>query len=223
MLAERAMEEVTREQIDLSINAKDFSVAQVSLGKFWRHSPTAAAAGFVVSRFETLRPHITLTRCKVAILRSFTVEPAVPLLRALAFVGGIDLDARLGDFDSYVQEVLNTSGWVYEFSPDVAILAVQTRDIVPALWDGFADLDSAAVRSAIEDALSRYRLIIKSFRAKSSAHLIIHSLQIPTPPALGLLDNRNDFGQAASIAQSIRDFANSPALKRMSTSSITMP
>ncbi|HWE02466.1 MAG TPA: HAD-IIIC family phosphatase [Tepidisphaeraceae bacterium] len=195
------MEEVTRDQIDRAIGDKDISAARRALARFWRQSPNVAAAGFVVSRFETLRPHIALTPCKIAILRSFTVEPAVPLLRATAFIGGVDLNVRVGDFDTYVQDVLNPASWLYAFSPDVAILAVQSRDVAPALWEGFADLDRAAVSGAVEQTVERFRQVVEAFRQKSPAHLIIHGLQIPPTPAEGLLDRRSDWGQAASFAR----------------------
>ena len=59
--------------------------------------PAASACGRTVS----------LTPCRLAILRSFTVEPVVPLLRAAAFLGGIDLTVKTGEFNAYAQEILD--------------------------------------------------------------------------------------------------------------------
>src|SRR5579871_2569669 len=116
----------SRDDIDRLIESTNVVEAQMALGNFWRQSPTPASAGFIVSRFEKLRERLSLTRCKVAILRSFTVEPSVPLLRAMAFGGGIDVNVRFGDFNTYAQEILDAKGWLYSDSPDVVILAVQT-------------------------------------------------------------------------------------------------
>src|SRR5207253_10764141 len=92
------------------------------------------AASFLCSRYEQLRPTLNLPPYRLAILRSFTVEPMVPLLRAAAFSAGIDLTVRLSEFNAHAQEILNPASALYDFAPDVVILAVQTRDAAPDLW-----------------------------------------------------------------------------------------
>ena len=188
-----------RDEIDALLNGSDPVRARAALAQLWRQSPNLATAGFVLTRFEKLREMLPFSRCKLAMLRSFTVEPAVPLLRAMAFVGGIDLNIRLGDFNTYAQEILDAAGWLYSHKPDVVILAVQTRDIAPTLWEQFADLDAAGIDVAVEQTLSQLQQLIRTFRDRSGAHLIIHSLETPTAPAMGLLDGRAGVGQAAAI------------------------
>jgi FkbH-like protein len=192
--------DVTREQIDLFIDAGD-PAAGPAMAAFWRQSPGTGSAAFIVKRFEMLRDKIHLTRRKLAILRSFTIEPAVPLLRAAAFTAGLDLDVQIGDFNTYAQEVIDPASKLYAFSPDIVILAAHTADIAPELWENFADLDAAAVQSAIERVTAEIQQIIRTFRGRSTAHLIIHSLQSPAIPALGLLDAQLECGQREAIAR----------------------
>ncbi len=72
-------------------------LAELRLAELWRAEPGPGAAAFLVSRYERLRGTLPLVSCRLAILRSFTVEPAIPLLRAEAFVHGIDLTIQVGD------------------------------------------------------------------------------------------------------------------------------
>ena len=190
-----------REQVDSLIAAGDTAGAVAALGRLWQSAPGPALAGVIVNRFEQLRPQLSLMPCRLAILRSFTVEPAIPLLRALAFIGGIDLTVQLGDFNTYVQDVLDPSGWLYQFKPDVVLLAAQTRDAVPVLWDDFADLDPAGVEDAVQRTIHTFMQLAQTFRANCQAHLIIHSLQGPALPSPGLLDSRSEFGQVAAIGR----------------------
>ena len=190
-----------REQVDSLIAAGDTAGAVAALGRLWQSAPGPALAGVIVNRFEQLRPRLSLTPCRLAILRSFTVEPAIPLLRAMAFIGGIDLTVHLGDFNTYVQDVLDPSGWLYQFKPDVVLLAAQTRDAVPALWDDFADLDQAGVDAAVQRTIQTFTQLAQTFRAHCQAHLIIHSLQAPALPSQGLLDQRSESGQVATIGR----------------------
>ncbi|MFZ1160113.1 MAG: hypothetical protein WAO10_20180, partial [Candidatus Sulfotelmatobacter sp.] len=96
-----------RKEADELIASESAELAALRLAELWRNENGAGAAAFVVSRYERLREKLPLTRYRLAILRSFTVEPAVPLLRAAAFASGIDLTVQLGDFNAYPQEILD--------------------------------------------------------------------------------------------------------------------
>ena len=182
-----------RQQIDVHTAAGEALPAARLLAEYWRSENTSAAAGFVVSRFEKIRERLPLLRYRLAILRSFTVEPMVALLRAMAFTAGIDLEIRLSEFNAYAQEMLDPAGPLYAFRPDAVILAVQTRDAVPSLWRG-ADDAVAAVDRAVAD----FHAWIQAFRAHTAASLIVHTLEQPAVPAQGIMDAQGS-GQAAAI------------------------
>lgn len=173
--------------------------ADAALDEFWRAQKTPGAAAFVISCYEKLRDRLSLASYRLAILRSFTVEPAVPLLRAAAFVNGFDLSVHTGDFNAYPQEVLDVDSSLYQFKPDVAILAVQTRDIAPELWRDFADLESGDGMRAAERIANDFRGWIQAFRKHSNAYLVVHNLEQPAIPSEGLLDAQSANGQSAAI------------------------
>jgi len=189
----------SRDDIDASIAAGNANDAAALLAELWRREPRTATAAFVVSRFERLRGQIPLKQCRVAFLRSFVVEPLIPLTRAMAFVGGLDVEAYVGDFNAYTQEILDEGGPLYSFEPDVVFLAALTRDVSPNLWDRFADLDEAAVNDEVEAVAASYGELIAAFRERSDAHLVVHSLETPPARAAGVLDAQAPLGQAAAI------------------------
>src|ERR1019366_8478056 len=86
-----------RAEVDALIAAGAFDHASRRLAELWRRDPASGTASFVTSRLDQLRDKLALTRFKLAILRSFTVEPIVPLLRSEAFAYGIDLEVHVGD------------------------------------------------------------------------------------------------------------------------------
>src|SRR6476619_6554437 len=97
---------ISRDDIDRAIEAGNAAAARAMLIQLWQHSAGPGTAGFVSSRFEKIRDGLVLTKARVSILRSFTVEPIVPLLRAGGLVGGLDLEIQIGDFNTYTQGVL---------------------------------------------------------------------------------------------------------------------
>lgn len=188
-----------RAEVDRLVGAGDAAGAYARLGALWRGDPSPATAGFVVSRFEKIKGSLAVTPCRVAFLRSYTVEPAVPLLRAGAAVGGIDVSVHVGEFNAYTQEVLDPASPVFAFDPQVVVLAVQTRDIAPDLWSRFADMTPADAEQAVRRVVGAYEAWLKALRSRSNAHVIIHGLELPDAPAAGLVDAQDPAGQAACV------------------------
>jgi FkbH-like protein len=148
---------------------------------------------------------LALTKFKLAILRSFTVEPIVPLLRAEAFSYGIDLEVHVGDFNTYVQDMLDGQSSLYRFAPNAVVLAVRTDQAAPELWRDFSDLAPETAQQAAVRVVNSYEQWIGAFRKYSQAALIIHSLERPSTPSLGVLDSQSETGQSGLILQINRE------------------
>ena len=179
--------------------------AALRLRELWQREPGSASAAFVVPRFEELRGKLPLPEFRLAVLRSFTVEPVLPLLRAEAFCAGIDLSIHLGDFNAYAQEILDSESGLYRFRPHAAILAAQTADIAPDLWRDFADFEQESLNAAVERVSGSMQQWMREFRRRSPAALIVHTLEQPYCPALGVLDAQRETGQAAAIERINRE------------------
>ena len=197
-------------EIDRLIGTGETAQAASLLQELWGQDQTASSASFLVGRYEQIRGKISLTPHKLAILRSFTVEPMVPLLRAAAFAAGIDLSVRLSEFNAYVQEILDPVGALYQFQPDTTILAVQTRDIAPELFRDFAERSPDQVESAVNRVLADFKSWLSTFRKHSRSNLVIHNLEQPVQPARGVFDIQCDPNQGSAIQRvnrGLRDFA----------------
>ena len=192
-----------RAEIDSNIAAGRADLAAAALRELWRREPGSATASFVSSRIGQLqlRGKLPLARFKLAILRSFTVEPILPLLRAEAFAYGIDVEVHLGDFNTYVQDIVDAGSSLHRFAPDAVVLAVRTEDVAPDLGGGFADLSTGATQQAAHRVAQNYGQWVNAFRRQSQAALILHSLARPTNPSFGILDGQTETGQSGLIRQ----------------------
>jgi FkbH-like protein len=179
-----------RKDVDRAIARGDASGAAGMLASAWDQAPGLALAGFVASRYDRIAGRLGLLRQRWAILRSFTVEPAVPVFKAGAYAAGVALETHLGEFNAYAQEILDPASALYRFQPDAAILAVLTRDVAPGLWRG---------ETAADDVLSRFGDWIASFRKYSKAALIVHSLEVPAGTGAGILDAQRADNAAEAI------------------------
>ena len=199
-----------RQKVSQDIAKGDVQAAARGLAELWRRESGPAAAAFVVSRFEKLVGEIPLVEQKAAFLRSFTVEPVLPLLRAAAFSSGINLTLQVGDFNAYAQEMLDAESALYRFKPNLAILAVQTCDVAPDLWVQYTDLKPAAVASAVRRAVESFQQWVHAFRERSQANLVIHTLEQPILPSAGVIDGQSAGGQSAAIEDINRELRRLP-------------
>jgi predicted enzyme involved in methoxymalonyl-ACP biosynthesis len=72
---------------------------------------------------------------------------------------------------------------VYRLRPDTVIVAVQTRDIAPRLWEDGAP--GAGLAAVVAEVVEHYTMLVERFRSFSQADLILHSLEEPGAPELG--------------------------------------
>lgn len=202
--------EALRREIDEAIAAGNEAEAFRLACTLWSENTDSSAASFFLSCLEKLRAKLSLAPCRIAVLRSFTVEPCIPLLRAEAAVGGIGMEVHVGDFNTYAQDILDPDSGLYRFAPDIVILAAQTRDVAPDLWYDFTSLSAQQVAGAIARVMGEYRTLVQTFRSRSHAYLVVHGLDMRDIPNHGLWDYRADVSQGEairSINDALRDIA----------------
>jgi FkbH-like protein len=186
---------IVKQEVDSLIAARRPRDAVARLKEAWAADRSTATASLVVSGFDALREQVELQPFRLVVLRSFTLEPVIPFLRARGFLAGLDLRVELGEFNAYTQEVLDPSSIAYREGVDAVLVAVQSRDIAPDLWEGFGDLNVAEVSAAaarVSESLSR---MVSKFRSSSAAALLVHSFEMPCRPRAGVLDAQRSQGQ----------------------------
>src|SRR5215469_4238563 len=203
-----------RSEIDRLISEGLVAPASQRLCELWRRDAGSATAAFVVARLDQVREKLALPKFKLAILRSFTVDPIVPLLRAEALSYGIDVSVHVGDFNAYAQEILDRNSGLYRFEPDAVALAVRAAEIAPDLWSHFAELSAEPANQAAERVVRSFEQWIVAFRARSSAALVIHNLELPSMPNLGVLDGQLENGQSDLFRQINREVTRIAAAYR---------
>ncbi len=191
--------ETLHPSVDSAIERRQWETAWTQLQRLFAEAPNLATAQFVLDRAAKVASHKNATPCRLAILRSFTVEPLIPILRAAARLHGIELTVQLGDFNTYVQDVLDPSSRLYTFDPQIVAIAIQTRDIAPDLWNRFTDLSVHQLEGEVKRVEEDLRSWIKSFRSHHSASLIIHNLEVPAFCSAGVLDGQVEHSQGEAI------------------------
>jgi len=199
-----------RAEIDAAIQAGHFAMAHALLVEYWAATKGSAAAAFVLARAARLGPLAPARKLRMFVSRSMTVEPVVPIVRAGAALYGVDLELRLGEFGTFSQDALDGQSALYQAEPELIVLALQTRDVVPGLWAGFPGRGEAEVQAEAENVLALYGSLVEAIRKRNSAAVVIHDLEQPAWPGAGVLDGSLAVGQVEairSINQGLRKIA----------------
>jgi len=182
--------------IDGAIADGQWHIATANLERLFDRAPRLASARFVTDRLARIPALLPRTQCRIAFLRSFTLEPVLPLLAAAAMLRGVDVTTYVGDFNRYAQELLDPRSPLDRFEPDVVVLAVQTRDLLPELWDDATHVSCAQAEHVLQRALGELRAWLGAYRARSRAHIVVHNFEVPERPGAGILDAQSPDGQA---------------------------
>lgn len=204
------MSDPLRQDIEVAIQQADAWRARRLLGELYQASPSLPIASYVIRQFERI-DRVALIPQRVYILRSFTVEPIVPLLRAEAYLAGIEVILEIGDFNAFVQEIVAPDSRLYAFDPQIAILAAQTRDAAPWLWHQFATTPQPQVMQEVDRFCREWQNLMRTFRGRSAAHLVVHLLETPPWPTDGIVDAQSNMGQVATIREVNRRITDAAA------------
>lgn len=188
-----------RKKLDQAIESGDAALARALMAELWFAFPGPACAPIILSGFHTLAQNeesIGATPLKISVLRSFSLEPVIPILKAAAWLNRIDLDVTIGEFNTYAQDIYSPSSPAYLPETDGVILAVQTRDIAPDIWRG-----EAIDKSRTAEVVSEFQGLIKAFRSHSDAYLVVHNLEQPARAADGILDIQSAISQRQAITE----------------------
>jgi FkbH-like protein len=186
-----------RSAIEASLDADGALSTLGLLERLWRGRPGPSTAGFVLTRAQRLTGIVPRRTVKLAIARSFTVEPVIPLLRAAAVVHRVELDVVVRGFGTYAQDLLDPVGGIGGDDADVVIVALQTRDVAPELWASMSD--DADYRRVCDRVVTEVGAMLSAFRKRSGAHVLVHALEEPVRPALGGADAHDELGQVDAV------------------------
>jgi FkbH-like protein len=138
---------------------------------------------------------------RVAIARAFTVELLLPYLSVECARAGVHLETHVGDFGTYRQDLLDPASSIFAFAPDVVLLAIGAQDLVPTLMTDFLLRKPEEIAKAKDAAIAELTALAETFRAHSTATLLLQTVPPPTFPAAGAADRQLRPGQRETFEQ----------------------
>jgi len=148
-------------------------------------SVTLARISKALEKDAAMRP------LRTYIVRSVTLEPILPSLTVEAALQGYLLEARLGGYGSYVEELLNPTGPLGQFKPDLVIIALDIEELAGNLADLCATGSERGVDEEIDECAGRVQNLLTAFRSTNPARILFQGLTVPDRSPLGDVGDAN--------------------------------
>ncbi|MGE3182637.1 MAG: HAD-IIIC family phosphatase, partial [Phycisphaerae bacterium] len=163
-------------------------------------SPAIYEYPFLIKQMEATCPNPHAIR--IGFLSTFTLEPIKPMLRAIGFAHGFDIDAYFGPFGQFETELMNPASGLAQQQPNIVVLAWRLEDLAPRLHHDFLDCSEEELAAIVEDVKRRVMSLVDACRANiSQAHLILHTFAYANENPLGVIDYAHKAGRGSIVRQ----------------------
>lgn len=125
---------------------------------------------------------------RIAILRNYTVEMLVPVLRGEVALQSTFPDVYVGEYDNVLQEVMQRESSLYTFNPNVINVSICLQNLSPKLAHEYTSLSYAQIIDEVDRIRNFYANVIGAVRENTNAAVLIENLYREPVACAGILD-----------------------------------
>src|SRR5919197_6773340 len=138
---------------------------------------------------------------RLAILNSFTINGLEEALRVKCAEKKIKCTSYVSAYGQYSQDVLDPNSRLYEFSPDITFMIVDTRSIMSSLFYNPYSVSASDRRDYVDKCVGDFVALVKSFTKRSHSKLIVTNFCTPTYTPYGICEGKIEYG----LREMVRD------------------
>jgi len=154
-----------------------------------------------VSNFFDLEGPQEWSKLKVAVLRNFTLESIIPVIKGEIALMEFYPEVYLGDYDSIAKDVFDAKSPLYEFNPNIIVLAQWLETLSPKITRCFTSLTLEKLETVKDELVNQIYSFVISIRKNTSTPVLINNFPLPPYPAFGVLDAQSENYQSHVILQ----------------------
>ena len=134
----------------------------------------------------------SLPHLRVAVLRNFTLDPLISVIKGEIALAGFYPEVYLGDYDAIARDALDPNSALYAFQPDFVILAQWLETLSPTLATRFVSLTAGQVDAEVGQVLAAVDEIVSALRRSLRAPILVNNFPLPVHTTLGILDAQSE-------------------------------
>lgn len=138
---------------------------------------------------------------RVAVLRSYTVEPMEPILKLRLLLEGFRPSIWIGGYNQYAQEILDAGSALHQFRPDLVLMMIRLDELMPDFVDEYSTRPSSEweerIKSKVKEVGGLARRIVKAYPAQ----VLVQNMALPYGGYFGINDAQRPDGQGHLVAK----------------------
>jgi len=151
---------------------------------------------------EKLETNDFKKKIKIALLSSFTINGLSESLKVKCSKKQISCISYVAGYNQYNQEILNEKSELYNFSPDITFLILDTRSIFGDLFHFPYSITKSAREDFVDKKIFELFNLITKFTENTSSKLVIANLGLPNYSPHGIAEMNTSY----SFHDAIIDF-----------------
>ena len=149
---------------------------------------------YYITKSKTLEYKKFEKKIRIAILSSFTLNGLIETLKVKCNEQQIECVGFASGYNQYNQDILNKKSDIYQFSPDLSFLILDTRTILGNLFYSPYSLTISQRKEFIENKANELFDLAKTFVDTSQSKLVVSNFVIPTYSPFGIYESKTEFG-----------------------------
>lgn len=166
------------------------------------HSQVEPALSYFVAKAKSINNRNFQHKINIAILSSFTVNGLEDAIQVKCDDNNISCMTYVCGYGQYNQDIIDQSSNLYEFSPDITFMIVDTRTVLSNLFYTPYAIPANDRRRYIDKRVADFMSLVSCFRKRTNSILVIANCNIPTYSPHGICEVKSEYG----LREMIYDF-----------------
>jgi FkbH-like protein len=149
---------------------------------------------YFIAKARSIDGHIFQKKIRIAILSSFTINGLEEALRVKCAESNITCVTYSCGYGQYNQDILNPASQLFEFSPDITFMIVDTRTVLSSLFYTPYSVSATDRRTYIDKRVADFISLVKSYTNRTDSKLIITNFCVPTYSPYGICEMKTEYG-----------------------------
>ena len=167
---------------------------------------------YFISKANSIKDITFSKKIRVAILSSFTINGLEESLTVKCAERNIECVTYNSLYNQYNQDILSSTSSLYEFSPNLTFMIIDTRTILSSLFYNPYSVSTSERREYIDNRVKDLVALVKKFISMSNSKLVVANFHAPVYSPYGICETKTEYGLSdmildlnAKLADSLRN------------------
>ena len=171
---------------------------------------------YFISKANSIKDITFSKKIRVAILSSFTINGLEESLTVKCAERNIECVTYNSLYNQYNQDILSSTSSLYEFSPNLTFMIIDTRTILSSLFYNPYSVSTSERREYIDNRVKELVALVKKFISMSNSKLIVANFHAPIYSPYGICETKTEYGLRDMIldlnAKLVDSLRNEPSI-----------